>query len=437
MKKRPFLKSIITTSSFIGISRISGFLRELVFSFFIGTSEIMDAFVIAYMIPNFFRRILGEKAAESVFIPMYIRQKERGKVYSDDYMSKVFSVLGIILIVLVVLFYPIAPVFIRLVAPGFNASTFDIALKMTFLILPYMFFIGIYAFLGALLESHKKFALYNFSPFVFNITLILFIIFLYNKINIHAITTGVIIGVILQTAVLFFSLTKLNIKFVFKPNFKDKDIKDTGKLLIPITMGSGIEKLSIYVDRIMASLLPIGSISSLYFAFRLIDLPFAVFSIAIGKVIHPYISSKSVYEDMRKFRSYIFKGVLLNFAILIPISIVFAFFAKIIVQLVFMRGSFDMNSVNMTYQPLIYYTIGLTPMGIVALFSRAFYALLDTKTPLKVAFFSAIINVILNIILMPKMGISGLALGTSISIWFNAIYLYILLERKIRRNNEM
>lgn len=432
MKRRPFLRSVFTTSSLIGVSRISGFLRELVFSFFIGTSPIMDAFVIAYMVPNFFRRILGEKAAESVFIPMYIRNREKSIEHGNDYMSKIFSVLGILLFALVILFYPIALWFIRLVAPGFDAATFDIALRITYLILPYMFFIGIYAFLGALLESHKRFSLYNFSPFIYNVVLIAAIVFFYNRIGLYAITTGVVLGVILQTCVLFFRLSGLGLSFSFKPRFRDNDIRKSGKLLVPITAGSGIEKISIYVDRLMASLLPVGSISALYYAFRLIDLPFAVFSVAVGKVIHPYISSSTVYEDIHAFRSYVKKGLLLNLLVLIPSSVVFALFAKYIVQFVFMRGSFDMHSVYMTYRPLIYYAVGLTPMGMVALFSRAFYALLDTKTPLKAALFAAIINVLMNIILMPVMGLSGLALGTSISIWFNAIYLYILMERRVR-----
>lgn len=430
--KRPFLRSVFTTSSLIGVSRISGFLRELVFSFFIGTSPIMDAFVIAYMVPNFFRRILGEKAAESVFIPMYIRNRERSIEEGNDYVSRIFSVLGIVLFALVALFYPVSPWFIRLVAPGFDSATFDIALRMTYLILPYMFFIGIYAFLGALLESHKRFSLYNFSPFIYNIILIAFIMLFYRQMGIYAITAGVILGVIMQTAVLFLRLGGLNLSFSFKPHFRDSDIKKSAKLLVPITAGSGIEKISIYVDRVMASLLPIGSISALYYAFRLIDLPFAVFSVAVGKVIHPYISSSTVYEDIHAFRSYVRKGIILNLLVLIPSSIVFALFARYIVQLVFMRGSFDIHSVYMTYKPLIYYAVGLTPMGMVALFSRAFYALLDTKTPLKAALFAAIINVLMNIILMPIMGISGLALGTSISVWFNAIYLYVLLNRRIR-----
>lgn len=431
MRNNRFLGSIVKTSSLIGVSRISGFLRELVFSYFIGTSYIMDAFVIAYMVPNFFRRILGEKAAESVFIPLFIRQKEISRERASEFVSNVFTVIGILLILLVLVFYPLAGPFIRLVAPGFNPETFAVSLKITYLILPYMFFIGIYAFLGALLEAHNKFSLYNFSPFVYNTVLIITIVFLYNKISFYAIALGIIIGVIMQTLILFFQIRNLPVQFRFSAEFKNPALRRMGKLLIPISAGSGVEKLSIYVDRLMASLLPIGSISALYFAFRLIDLPFAVFSIAIGKVIHPKISSRYIYTSRKRFYSYILKGILLNMIILIPASIIFAMFAKFIITVVFMRGSFDMNSVMMTYKPLLYYTIGLFPMGIVTLLSRGFYALLDTKTPLKVAFFAAIINILANIILMPHLGAGGLALGTSISLWFNAVYLFISLRRKI------
>ncbi len=434
--KNKFFSSIFKTSFLIGISRISGFIRELVFSAFIGTSYIMDAFIIAYTIPNFLRRILGEKSAESVFIPMYIREKEKSKEQSDEYVSKIFTFIGIILILFVLLFYPIAPFFIKLIAPGFDTQTFNTALKITFLILPYMFFIGIYAFLGALLEANKKFSLYNFSPFIFNLTLIIIVVLFYNRFTIYALSIGIMLGVIFQTLILFIQIKTLNINFRFQLDIKDPRVIKSWKLLLPIIGGSGIEKISIYVDRIMASLLPIGSISALYFSFRLIDLPFAVFSIAIGKVIHPYISSREIYNNKKLFNKFILRGIFLNLILLIPISIFSIIFAKFLVRIVFMRGAFDMNSVNITYKPLMYYAIGLFPMGLVNLFSRGFYALLDTKTPLKIAFFSAIINVIANIILMPKMGVSGLALGTSISLYFNAMYLFILLKIKIRSINE-
>lgn len=433
---RTMHKNMLKTSIVIGISRLSGFLRELVFSAFLGTSYMMDAFVVAFMVPNFFRRIMGEKAAESVFIPVYVRMKEMGREKGDEYVSKIFTVVGLSLLAGVLIFYPIAPFFIKLVAPGFDSSTFSAALRLTFLILPYMFFIGIYSFLGALLESHRKFTLYNVSPLVFNITLMLFIVLLYNRMPLMSMAAGVMIGVLLQTGILFIQLKKLNVNFRLLLDTKDSAVRQSGKMLIPIVAGSGIEKISIYVDRIMASLLPAGSISALYYSFRLMDLPFAVFSIAISKVIHPRISSTEVNSNPAFFMHYMKRGVLLNTVILIPLSAVMMLFSRQIVALVFMRGAFDALSVSITTGPLIYYTVGLLPMGFVALFSRAFYALLDTWTPLKAAFIASLINVAASVSLMPLMGVSGLALGTSISVWFNALYLAVILYFRIRRISE-
>lgn len=430
---RTMHKNMLNTSIVIGISRISGFLRELVFSAFLGTSYMMDAFVVAFMVPNFFRRILGEKAAESVFIPMYVRMKEISKERGDEFISKIFTIIGVSLIAGIVLFYPIAPVFIKLVAPGFDSVTYSYALRLTFLILPYMFFIGIYAFLGALLESHRRFTLYNVSPLIFNVVMMLSIALLFNRLPLLSMAIGVMLGVVLQTAVLFIQLRKLNISFRLLFDTRDSAVRKSGKMLIPIVAGSGIEKISIYVDRIMASLLPAGSISALYYSFRLMDLPFAVFSIAIGKVIHPRISATEVNENPVFFRHYIKRGTMLNISILIPLSALMIFFSKQIIRLVYMRGAFDALSVNITSGPLIYYTVGLLPMGFVALFSRAFYSLLDTWTPLKAALYASLINVGASIILMQYMGVSGLALGTSISVWFNAAYLAIALEMRIRR----
>lgn len=428
------MRYIFSTSIIIGISRLSGFIRELVFSIFIGTSYIMDAFVIAFMIPNFFRRILGEKAADSVFVPIYIREREKGKEHSNRYMSNVFTTLGIFLIAGTLIFYLLAPFFIRIVAPGFDPATYKASLLITLIILPYMFFIGLYAFGGALLESHKRFLIYNLAPLLFNLSLVIAVVFFYKKFSVVALSIGVLAGVLLQTLFLFTDFHGLNLRYRPVVNLKDSKLRLTGKLLIPVTVGSGVEKLSIYVDRILASFLPTGSISALHFSFLLVDLPFAVFSIAISKVIHPYISEGKNYSNKRNFYKFIRRGVILNAAVLIPATVLFMLFPKQIISVVYMRGAFDSQSVEMTFRPFLFYSLSLFPMGLVQLFSRGFYALLNTKTPLYVAFLSTLINLFASIILMPSMGASGLALGTSISVWFNALYLLSELKKRIEKN---
>ncbi|MEO0237165.1 MAG: murein biosynthesis integral membrane protein MurJ [candidate division WOR-3 bacterium] len=431
--KTNFFKSIFSTSILIGISRLSGFFREVVYSAFIGTSRIMDGFLVAFLLPNFFRRILGERAAESVFLPMYIREREKSQKNADSYMSNLFTIISLILIIGTILLYLISPILLKILAPGFDRETYDISLKITYLILPYMFFIGIYSFLGSLLESFKKFSLYNISPLVFNIVMIISIPLFYKKNPVLTISFSVLIGVILQTLILFFGLKKLPIKYRFTISFKDERIKKSFKLLVPIIGASFIEKSAIYVDRIMGSILGTGAISALHFSFLLTDLPFAVFSIAISKVIHPYISEKENYSSKQNFRKFIKRGVLLNLLILLPISLLFIIFAEKIISIIYQRGAFNVQSVKMTYIPFIYYTLGLIPMGIIQVFAKGFYSLLNTKTPLYVSMISMIINVLLNIILMPKLNLAGIAFATSISYWFHAIYLYLKLKKCLEK----
>jgi len=394
----------------------------------------MDAFVIAFMVPNFFRRVLGEKAADSVFVPLYIREREKGKEHSDNYLSNVFTTLAIFLLIGTVVFYFFSPLFLRIIAPGFDQQTYNASLIMTLIIMPYMFFIGIYAFGGALLESHKRFLIYNLAPLLFNLTLVIAVAFFYKRFSIYALSFGVLVGVIFQSIFLFIDFKGLNLKYRPYCNFSDRPLRNTGRLLIPITVGSGVEKLSIYVDRILASFLPVGSISSLHFSFLLVDLPFAVFSIAISKVIHPYISEGKNYSNKKNFYKFIRRGVILNALILIPITVVFMMFSKQIISLVYMRGAFNIQSVDMTFKPFFFYSLSIFPMGLVQLFSRGFYALLNTKTPLYIAFLATFINLFISISLMPSMGTSGLALGTSISVWFNAVYLFTELKKRIDKN---
>uniref|UniRef100_A0A7C3N722 Probable lipid II flippase MurJ n=1 Tax=candidate division WOR-3 bacterium TaxID=2052148 RepID=A0A7C3N722_UNCW3 len=431
--KSNFFKSIFSTSILIGISRFTGFLREVVYSAYLGTSRIMDGFLVAFLIPNFFRRILGERAAESVFLPMYIREREKSEKDANDYMSIFFTTVSIILILGIIVLYIFSPLILKILAPGFDKETFNISLKITYIILPYMFFIGIYSFLGSLLESYKRFSLYNISPLLFNIVMVVAIPLFYKKNPVLTISFSVLVGVIAQTAILFLGLKNLPVKFRFKISFKDERIKRTFYLLLPIILASFIEKSAIYIDRIFGSILGTGAISSLHFSFLLTDLPFAVFSIAISKVIHPYISEKEVYSSKNNFKKYIKRGIILNVMILLPITLFFIIFAKSIIRIVYLRGEFNINSLNMTYLPFIYYTVGLIPMGLIQVFAKGFYSLLNTKTPLYVSGFAMLINVFLNIILMPKFNIAGIAFATSLSYWIHAIYLYFKLKKNMDR----
>ncbi|KUK50680.1 MAG: murein biosynthesis integral membrane protein MurJ [bacterium] len=431
--KSNFFKSIFSTSILIGISRFSGFLREVVYSAYLGTSRIMDGFLVAFLIPNFFRRILGERAAESVFLPMYIREREKSEKDANDYMSILFTTVSIILIFGIIVLYLFSPFILKILAPGFDKETFNISLKITYIILPYMFFIGIYSFLGSLLESYKKFSLYNISPLLFNTVMVVAIPLFYKRSPILTISFSVLVGVIAQTAILFLGLKTLPIKYRFKISFKDERIIRTFHLLLPIIVASFIEKSAIYVDRIMGSILGIGAISALHFSFLLTDLPFAVFSIAISKVIHPYISEKEVYSSKNNFKNYINRGIILNLIILLPITLFFIIFAKSIIRIVYLRGEFNIQSLNMTYLPFIYYTLGLIPMGLIQIFSKGFYSLLNTKTPLYVSGFAMIINILLNIILVPKFNIAGIAFATSLSYWIHSVYLYFKLKKSMER----
>lgn len=431
--KSKFLRSVLSTSIFIGISRISGFFREVVYSAFLGTSKIMDGFLVAFLLPNFFRRILGERVAESVFLPMYIREREKGESEGNSYLSNVFTTVSILSLAGTIILYILSPFILKILAPGFDSETYQISLKITYLILPYMFFITLYSFMGTLLESFKKFTLYNISPVIFNIVMIISIPIFFKKYPIYTISFSVLVGVILQSAILLLGLKKLPIKYRFFISFKDERMKKSFLLFLPIIFTSFIEKSAIYIDRIVGSLLGTGAISALHFSFLLIDLPFAIFSIAISKVLHPYISEKNVYTSKENFKGFIKKGLYLNILILLPITVIFIIFSKDIIRIVYQRGVFTQRSVELTSTPFIYYTLGLIPMGIIQVFVKSFYSLLNTRTPLFISTFSMILNILLNIILVPKFNIGGIALATSISYWINALYLFLKLKSYLNR----
>lgn len=434
-------KTIVKNTSIISfgtnLSRILGLLRDILFAKFFGTSYEAGAFVVAFTIPNMLRDLIGEGAANAAFVPVLTEYKV--KKSKDEFWkvaNAVSNLLIFALIVISVLGILIAPLIVRIMAPGFikEAGAANLTIKLTRIIFPYIFFIGLTAYSMGILNTLGHFAVPALSAGLLNVSLIACIILLSPKIGVMALALGVLLGGILQILIQLPVLYKKGFRFKWNFVLFHPAAKRIGMLLGPRVIGTAVYQINILVDRMLASLFWIvgqGGIPALYYSYRLIQYPLAIFSTALATAVLPVMSRHAVEKDFSNLKSTISFSLRSIFFVMIPASVGLAVLGKPIIQVLFQRGSFDLYSTSITYQALLFYAIGLSAYGGIRILATSFYSMNDTVTPVKVASYSLIVNVIFNLILMWPLKIGGLALATSISAIFNFIMLFIILRRKI------
>ncbi len=414
--------------NFIGIfnSRILGFIRDLLSASILGANIYSDIFFVAFKFPNLFRRIFAEGAFTQSFLPAFAKAK-----YKPSFAYKVFKyIFTIILIlsILVTLFsYPITDV----LAYGFSSTAKKIASPLVAINFWYLDLIFIVTFLASLLQYKKHFATTAFSTALLNISLILALLISMHKSKeeiIFYMSIGVIIGGIAQVIAHLIAAKKykiLKLLYIGAKSKKKADITTFKKHFLPSVFGNSTAHISAFLDTWLATFLASGSISYLYYANRLFQLPFALFAIAISSVIFPQITKAISLNQIEKANSQMKQAFWYLFYLLI-IAFIFALInAKEIVQLLFERGAFSHKDTIKTSEVLIMYMIGLIPFGLNKLFSSYLYA---THKHLKSAKFSAIslgVNIIFSLILIFPLKVLGLALASSIG---GAVLFYLTLK---------
>lgn len=428
------------------LSRVLGFGREMLAARFVGGGHEMDIFALAYRIPNLMRGILGEKAAESAFLPVYKTLKAQGQEADAEHVSAdVFKVLLISLFVFVATGILFAPYLVTVMGKGFEGITlnggadkFASAVIMTRLMLPAIIMIGFFSFLGARMLAREQFAVYTAAPIIANTAAIATILFTYSRVGWYCLAWGVLAGV-LSECVFFWLFTPNRFSIlgrkVFSIDTKNPNLKKAGKLWGPITFGSGIEKIGTIIETQMASFLGMGAVSALYYANLVNLLSFSILGLSFNRSVIPHLTQQNALNQHGEFKKGIVMGIRMNLVLLLPVSVFVVLMRGPIIQLLFQRGRFDAAAAERTAIALLCYSFGLVAMGMMGLFSRAFYAVLNTKTPIRVSVFTLILNIILNFLLWKTpLRHAGLALATSIAYWTNAILLFFFLNRTLKNN---
>ncbi len=441
-KEQPkILSGFLVLSTGVMANRCIGFVRELVTAFYFGTGRMMDAFVVAFTIPTLFRRVLGEEMIERSFVPPIKSLFEKGAFKQGWQLTwGLFKIMLFALCVGWLILHLLTPELVRFLAPGFqkDADLFTLTVSLSYWILPYLLIVGVSSFLGGLLLFFNKEIGYVYAPVMTSLAVIFCLFFFHSSLGVYSLPLGIVCGGLLS---IVFQLPFFNQRFRDVHAYRYE--KGWG-LHLPETRVVGREATSVFfqsliiksveiVDRIMGSILATGSISALYFAYRIVMVPEAVIGFALSRVLGVQLAMVNTKNDITAFRDYLWTGLRLNFFFLFPLTAGFILLSYPITGLVYGRGEFSENSIQATAFACKFYALGLPAMGLYNILARAFAAIQKNRVVLWASIISALLNIILNFILARTfLRHGGIALATSLAISVSAVFLWITILKSIR-----
>ncbi len=419
-----------TVAGLTGLSRIAGFIRDVLTAVVLGAGPVSDAFFVALKLPNFFRRVTAEGAFSVSFVPLYSESlekegEEEAGVFADNaFAVMLWGMLGITLLVMLFM-----PYIIYVIAPGFkgDVSRYSMAVDMARVTFPYLMLMSLTALMGGMLNAHSRFAPFAAAPILFNLSLIVFLLMSGAfKTAGHAMAWGVFVAGFLQCGLLWHFIKKAGLALNFvKPNFEDVKIKRLFALMGPGVIGAGVMHINLFADLIMASFLTTGSISYLYYADRLNQLPLGMVGIAVGTALLPLLSKTIAAGDAGEARRLFNRAMEVCMLLALPAAVGLFMAALPIVTTLFEHGEFTANDSGYTRLVLTAYAAGIPAYIAVKVYSTAYWARQDTITPVKAAVVSTMFNIFISLFLVfvLNVGVAGIAAGTALAGWLQIILL--------------
>ncbi|MDH5446856.1 MAG: murein biosynthesis integral membrane protein MurJ [Gammaproteobacteria bacterium] len=426
------LKSTAIVSSMTMLSRVLGLARDMVFTRIFGAGAGTDAFLIAFKIPNFLRRLFAEGAFSQAFVPVLTEYKtKRSHDEVADLASRTAGTLGGILFLVSTISVIAAPLLVMVFAPGFigNETKFDLTTQMLRITFPYLLFISLTALMAGILNSYGKFAIPAFTPVFLNIILILAAIYLAPHLSdpITALAWGVFFAGIVQLGFQLPYVAKLGLLRLPRWGFRHEGVRRIMKLMIPGIIGSSMMQINLLLDTLIASFLVTGSVTWLYLSDRMMELPLGVFGIALATVILPGLSEQHAKADPKAFSHMIDWALRWVLVIGTPAAVALAVLAAPILSTLFLHGKFQAHDVLMAQMSLIAYSFGILGFILVKVLAPGYFARQDTKTPVRIAMIAMAVNMVCNIAFVVPMVMldmegphTGLALATTVSAFVNA-----------------
>ena len=421
------------------LSRIFGYIRDMVLASFFGAGMAADAFIAAFRIPNLLRRLFGEGSLSIAFVPVFTETMVKGD--REDGLRLAVSALKLLLVclsVVAIIGVVAAPVIIHAVAPGFSTPPEKMALTvlLTRIMFPYVIFIGLVALCMGILNVLGHFAAPAIAPVLLNLAMIgsVFAVSRFSEsemVRIMGLAGGVLLGGMLQLALQVPYLVKYGVRFWASSGLWHPKMKTVGILMLPTIFGAAVYQINILVGTLLASLLPQGSVSYLYYADRLVQFPLGIFAQAAATAVLPSLSRQAANDDYAGMGDTFGHAMSLVLFITIPAMVGLIVLRDPIVALLFKRGAFDAQTTRLTSDALLYYALGLWAFSAVRIVVSTFYAMQDTRTPVITATVSIVANILFGIALMGPMKHCGLALATSLASMVNLVLLVAVLRKKL------
>ena len=424
------LSSTYIFSFYTLLSRILGYLRDILIATFLGASIFADAFFVAFRLPNTFRRLFAEGTFNAAFIPSYTNAKINGKNNGKKFADEIFNLLILILFLIIILVEIFTPYLVYLIAPGFleNSQKFNIAVDLTRITFPFLLFVSLSSFFSGILNSNNKFAAAAAAPIILNIVLIisLLISYFFNLNFAKQLSYSVTLSGIIQLFFLVYFTKKY-----YRPSFRFKieigsKVKLFFKKLLPSILSSGVTQINILVGTIIASF-QTSAVSYLYYADRIYQINLALAGIAVGTVSLPVLSKAFKQKKISKISNIQSRSIELSLLLSIPASLGLIIASEQIVSVLFGYGSFTLKNVEMTALALKFFGYGVPAFALIKILSNFFFARNNTITPFHISIFVVLLNIALSVSFFDKLGFIIIPIATSFSTWVGVmIYIYLL-----------
>ncbi|MBG77531.1 MAG: murein biosynthesis integral membrane protein MurJ [Alphaproteobacteria bacterium] len=429
-------RAMATVGGLTGLSRIAGFVRDILTASILGAGPVADAFFVALKLPNFFRRVTAEGAFSVSFVPVYTEiDAQKGRAQANDFASNMFMLMLGALSAFCLLAICVMPVIIYGVAPGFHDDPvrFDLATELARITFPYLLAMSLVALLGGVLNAQGRFAPFAFAPVLFNLSLISALLLADHFTSAgHALAWGVAGAGALQLGWLMIAAARSSFKWRLRMPHITPETKKVLSLMGPGVIGAGVMHINLFADLIIASFLQTGAISYLYYADRLNQLPLGIIGIAVGTALLPILSKAISAKKDDEVKDLFNRALEYCFALALPAAAALAMFAPLIISTLFERGAFDAQDSMASAQVLLCYVTGLPAYIAIKVFSTAHWAQQNTKTPVKIAVVATIFNIALSLALINVIGVAGIALATGLSGWLQVVMHCHVLKSQAR-----
>lgn len=424
-----------TIGVFTMVSRVTGFARDMLIAAIIGTGPVADAFFIAFKLPSLFRRLFAEGAFNAGFVPIFSQLLEKeGHATAKRFTEEALAVLVLSLLALLAIFEVFMPWLMLGLAPGFigDPFKFDLAVELTRITFPYLLFVSVVSLMGGVLNSLGRFAAQAAAPVLLNLVLIGALLVLQDALesNGHALAWGVFAAGVVQLAGMTLACWRAGFRLRPRLPRLSPRVRELGRLMVPAVVGSGAAQVNVAVDIIIASLLPTGAVSYLFFADRLVQLPLGVVGVAVSTALLPLLSRQVGAGDGAGAMHSLNRAVELVLLLCVPAAVALMLVAHPIVQVLFQRGAFTAQASAATAAAVVAFAAGLPAYVLVKVLAPPFFARRDTRTPVVIAVICLGLNIALNLALMGPLQHVGLALATALAAWVNAACLAAVLRRR-------